>query len=247
MTARSGIQPFGKDDFVRYKSASDEWTVQLVNGQVGTFGPGERTLKTDSDIQFQRVAASGHPETLEIKRIGDGTALREYSRELFFVLADAVGPLGTSYCTIGIPTNPEDLPATASVTYSDLNVRGVVWEDDARSGSAQGMRIIGGSGDIVGNSQSGDVMVNMTLEVESTGGGSRMIGPIQGTVSATVDTDRVGYMGLLNFGASPEYFISGGFFGPQGTETSFVFDAAIDQDGNGVNELYITGRVSAKR
>ena len=83
--------------------------------------------------------------------------------------------------------------------------------------------------------------------VEDTGGVQSTITPIQGTVGTEINGDVAGYSGFLNAGAVPEYTIAGGYFGPEGRETGFIFHAAIDQNADGVPERSIYGGVAAKR
>ena len=239
-----GIQVFGQDGLVTFTEATETWQVAIPNGQSESFGPADLQASTGPLIIYQR-SDDGDLEVLEIETLGSASTLREYSRELFFSLADTTARLGTAYCSIGVPSEPDDLPDSTTVTYSNFDIEGAYYQQVGSS--VESRRITGGSATVTGNTDTGEVAVDLSLEVEITGGGSQVFGPYSGTLTASVDTDRVGYFGQLNLGGIPEFTLSGAFYGPQGTETSFVFAADVDQDSDRFNEQFFVGRASAKR
>ncbi len=239
---------FGQNGIISYAAATDSWTARSVQGKSETFGPADLVSTASDETLYQKASTLGPDARFQIFNEQDGPAPFEYMRSTFSILFDPSFPPTYTACFIGVPTDQDDIPSATTVTYSDLEFGGfVIDEAPGQSPPSTFFTIVDGTGQINGNTGTGDVTIEFSLTIEDSSGVQSTIGPISGTVGTEFVDDVAGYSGLLNFGAVPEYTIAGGFFGPEGRETGFIFAASVDQNADGTPERSIFGGAWAKR
>lgn len=240
MPGFDGELPFSADGAVDFDATAGIWSISQINGgNVSTAGPGDITSNTGTRIEYNNGAA---PIPLRLSVITPQVAGASglYGRGISYLLPLSGGGAQSGFCSLGVATDPDDIPASTTVTYTNVAMEGVVLDEPAGGGQPIVSRVVSGSGTITGNTSTGEIMFSLSYVVEAPGGAQTTIGPIAGTVDIDLSNDnRAGYFGLINFGGTPEYSISGGFYGPQGRETGFILYAAQDLDSNGLNERVI--------
>ncbi|WP_197076207.1 hypothetical protein [Aurantiacibacter marinus] len=215
------------------------WTVTEFGGGVSaSFGPGDIVSQAADRVRYD-LNTTPLPTRLSIFQSTVAGTPAAYGRRTGYLLPTGNG-LQTAFCTLGVPTDPDDIPAATTVTYTDLAMDGFLIQRNPAGGNSITSQIVSGTGTISGNTTNGSIRFSISYVVEDSAGARRTVGPISGDVDIDLSgTDRAGYFGLLNFGGMPEYQITGGFYGPQGRETGFVVAAQLDQDSDGRPEEFL--------
>lgn len=240
MPGFDGQLPFSADGSIDFDAANGIWSIAQINGaNVATTGPGDITSNTGTRIEYNNGAV---PIPLRLSvitpQVAGASAL--YGRGISFLLPLSGGGAQNGFCSLGVATDPDDIPASTTVTYNNVAMEGVVLDEPAGGGQPIVSRVVSGSGTITGNTVNGEITFSLSYVVEAPGGAQTTIGPIAGTVGIDLTNDnRAGYFGQINLGGVPEYTVNGGFYGPQGRETGFILYAAQDLDFNGLNERVI--------
>ncbi|MCP5397065.1 MAG: hypothetical protein H6918_10115 [Sphingomonadaceae bacterium] len=239
------------DDFqsINYSSSTETWRIVYFpdSSREQSFGPAEIVTNTAELISYQKTNPNPPADYLNIFGNQPGNVAREYTRAISYGLASGGSPV-QAFCTIGIPTDPNDIPSQATVTYTDLLFGGFVL--DAVPGGnppIASSRITGGSGTITGDISTGRLTFDMSIEVTDSQNVVRTLGPFKGTADVTVGANSAGYRGRLTYAATEDVEIVGGFYGPQGTETANVFAVNVDLNNDGQFDQLIFAGLSAKR
>jgi hypothetical protein len=238
MPGGSHTNMFNDFGMIDYTAADQSWRV--LNE---TFHPADLVSSSSTEIRYERAAVLRRTEKFVITRPTSAGAAAVYGRTSEQYLVDDSGFWRAGYCVLGVPTLATDIPAATTVTYSDLVIDGLIYE--LVGSEVEVSKITGGSGSLVGTTTTGELSISFHYNVTAPNGATTVVGPVQGSVSVNLTEGRAGYWGVI--GAAPEYWLYGGFFGPQGKETGFVASQRIDQDSNGLNEKYVIFRVFARR
>ncbi|VVT05664.1 hypothetical protein [Erythrobacter sp. EC-HK427] len=216
------------------------WTIAEINGAtVRTIGPESITSTTATRVEYNSTATAVPFRLSVITPQVAGQSAR-YGRAISYLLPLAGGGGQSGFCTLGVATDPDDIPATTTVTYSNVAMEGVVLDEPAGGGQPIVSRVISGSGTITGNTTTGEITFSLTYVVEAPGGVQTTIGPITGTAPIDLGNDsRAGYRNLIGDGTPPQYAVNGAFYGPQGRETGFILYSFQDADSNGLNERVV--------
>lgn len=223
---------FDADGLIDFDADTSIWTVnQFSANRDETFGP--------DDI------ASGGGDLTIYSKLGANPSLRndfillapspggvsaEYGRIGSTYYEPSVGePLSVTDCTFGVATMPGDLPAETSITFSDFEVGGAVY-NRVDAAPAEVSRVLSGTGSAVWNTSTGKMEFRLSYTVTDPGGAETTVSPVSGIMDLSAATDRLGFSGSLNEGGDPEYRVLGAFFGPQGSELGFVAFAEINLD-----------------
>jgi len=240
---------FSNSGLVSYTEASDSWTMTAIRNQTEVFGPSDLFSDANGVREYRQPDSGGLPGS-RFRLIEELNATNPYSymRSTFSLLFEPGLASAYTACFIGVPTDPDDIPAATTVTYTDLQFGGfVVDEAPGQTPPSTFSTIVDGTGTITGNTSTGAIDIEFSLTIEDANGVQSTIGPIAGEVTIAFIDEVAGYDGSLNLGGMPEYTIAGGFFGPEGRETGFAFAASLDQNSDGTPERSIFGGVSAQR
>lgn len=233
---------------VMFADATDTYTITNLYGFQQGFGPADLFDTTANSDEYRKPSGLGPDHRLQIFRNSETGLTFEYMRSAFAILFEQGRPPVYTSCVFGVATDPDDVPSDATVTYTDLRFGGsVIDEAPGQTPPSTYNQIVGGTGTLTGNTQTGDVTIEFSLTIEDASGAQSTIGPFQGTVTTEINGDVAGYSGLINVGGAPEILVAGGYFGPEGRETGFSFHGAIDQNADGIPERSIFGGVAAKR
>jgi len=245
-----GIQGHATDGLLTYTQATQSYRVFTPNNVSSVFGPGDLQTSTNPNvIRYSKPSprTAGATENFTIATPVPGTQGLTYTRATFTNIEGDAGS-GTqartqAFCITGVSTINTDLPAGPIVNFSQFEVRGTVF--DARSGALQVGTINGTQSALGVNLTNGQVTFSFAVDAIFSGSSTpTRVGVLQGTGSLVEQTS--GLIGTIETGGPPG-FVRGGFFGPQGSEFAYVFTYGLDQDFNGVNELFIVGTVAGRR
>ncbi len=239
MPFADGFVPFSGPGVIDLNADTGVWTISEINGgSTASVGPSELVLESPERLEYEGTEAP-IPTRYVVNAPPVSGGLAEYGRNVFFRLALEGGGLQTAICTLGVPTDPDDIPSATTVTYNDVEFVGAIFDENPAGGSSFISQIVESSGTFEGNTETGIISISLTFTVEASGGARTTIGPLTGEASIDLSGDgRAGFEGILNFGGAPEYFIKGGFYGPQGREAGFVIYANQDQNFDGFNERF---------
>lgn len=245
-----GIQGHATDGLLTYTQATQSYRVFTPNNVSSLFGPGDLQTSTNPNvIRYTKPSprTAGATENFSIVTPVPGTQGLTYTRATFINIEGDAGS-GTqartqAFCVTGVPTINTDLPAGPIVNFSQFEVRGTVF--DARSGALQVGTINGTQSALGVNLTNGQVTFSFAVDATFSGSSTpTRVGVFQGTGSLVEQTS--GLIGTIE-ASGPPGFVRGGFFGPQGGEFAYVFTYGLDQDFNGVNELFVVGTVAGRR
>jgi len=230
-----GFHWYTLDGNISYDEPSDSWTVSEINGgSIVTFDPSH--LVNASDPVTYEIPGSP-PSRLDIFTPMVANIPATYGRGFAYLLNPG-NVIQQALCSVGVPTDPDDIPAATTITYSQLNLGGIVIDQNPAGGAPLVSQIVGGSGTITGDTTTGELTFSLFYTVRDSNGAETTLGPVSGTIGVDLGNDSAGYIGPINPGV-PVYRVNGGFYGPQGRETGFVLTGDIDQDSNGINEQFI--------
>ena len=240
-----GLQGHANDGLLTFTQATQSYRVFSPSNASSLFGPGELQASSDPNvIRYARPSTfiPGATETFSLVTPVVGGQTLTYTRNTF-VNFNSTSPTGNqAYCITGVPTVNTDLPPTPVVTYTRFAVRGTVF--DARSGSLRIGDINSSDATMVVNLTTGNFTFSFAADADF-GGGSTRVATYQG--SGALDERTSGLSGVIEAPGGPPGFVRGGFFGSQGAEFAYVFSYGVDQDFNGINELYVVGTVTGRR
>jgi hypothetical protein len=236
-----GIQGHADDGLLAFTQATQSYQVFLPNNASATFGPGDLQAPPDANTILYRKpspVAAGQNDTFAIVTPTYPTSNAIYMRRTFtnFIANSVAG-----FCITGVPTINTDLPTGPTVSYTEFQVRGAAF--DARSGTLIGGAIEGTEASLVVNLQTGNLDFSFAVDANLQGTPTR-IGTFSGQGGLILETS--GLTGVIEANGTFGN-IRGGFFGPQGREFGYVFTYGLDQNSDGVNELFVVGTVTGRR
>lgn len=221
---------------ISYDSASDSWTIARASGaQQTTFGPAELVSSANGNLAYATTSAP--PQTLGITVPQAGGLSAIYARSLSFFITPVVDVRELGTCSIGVPTDPADLPAGIAV-FDRLSLTGTVIAENPAGGDPIISEVIGGSGTISADMDQRKITFNLFYTVRDSGGFETTLGPIQGTIDIEEQPNAVGYFEQIGIGP-PIWQVNGTFYGPSAMETGFSLHGAFDIDENSLNESYL--------
>lgn len=240
---------FGDFQTINYSTSSETWRiVNFANSaQEESFGPAQLVSTSNEVTIYNKDNGTEPPDYLRVFGTRAGFVMRDYSRSNVYGLVGG-GSLAQAACTFGVPTDPNDIPSQTTVTYSDLMFGGIIVNSDpGATPPFSTSTITGGTGTITGDTTTGKVTFNMTLEVTAPDNSVSTMGPFQGTLDVTNANNVGGFHGRLNYGGKADVETLGGFYGPQGIETGAVFSVNVDLNTDGQNDQFILANVSGRR
>lgn len=212
---------------IDYTASSDSWTVQdVTNTFEQVFTPADITAQFAHATVYE-VTTVGQTRMLQLVTPMVNNAPGTYSRGAIYLVGE------NGICSYGVATDSDDVPATPTVTYDQVNIGGTFVEKNAATGAVVTGAVIGGSGTITGDTVTGDVSISIFVTRRDPSGAEITIGPINFPAFPEVGNGRAGYRASYDPSGVYGITLSGGFYGPQGIETGFALVMTEDLTNNG--------------
>jgi hypothetical protein len=251
----TGFSFYTRDEgLISYAAATQTYSVFAPNNVFQTFGPADRdTTAPTGTIAFRKPSVNdGGTERFAIIQ-PNPRAPYDYTRtaEGNFSGSATSGTLArtTSFCILGVPTVPTDIPPLTIVPFVRFEVRGTAI--DARRGPAAAYDLSASTATLEVDLTTGQALSSLHLVGTSSDGRRTDFGTYPIEFSLVADTAGMNGSGPPHDSPEVSRFFTamGAFFGPQGKEFGYVFQLLDQAQINGASDvvLVITGTVVGAR
>lgn len=235
--------PSSADGGLGYITSTQAYYAIASDGEfrTGTFLPSDKTLEISTEVAFSKTIGSNG--TIGSLRLIRPASSYEYSRiSAFNIRTPSTGYETTTFCAVGVPTRVNDIPTSATVSFTQFAIAGVAYD---RSGGSIVAYTLSAAVSMGVDVRNGVFQSTVALVGTSANGATLNLGSynLVGTINQTDGTFFAGQ----DVANSTGFRINGQFFGPEGKEFGYSFELSRYNSNNSNFNRVIKGAIIGGR